>query len=103
MGDVPEKSTLDAGRRQAASDTSRKRYFKDPSRSQAKTNRLCNRSASLNNQNTAQGDKGTVEIEEKMNFWRWLREAFSPRGTPVFLVAIIAFLLAMLVSIYIRY
>ena len=38
-----------------------------------------------------------------MNFWRRLRDALSPKGTPVFLVATIAFLLAMLVSIYVRY
>jgi hypothetical protein len=37
-----------------------------------------------------------------MKIWRWLREALSPKGTPVFLVAIIAFLLSTLVSIYLR-
>jgi hypothetical protein len=32
----------------------------------------------------------------------WSREASSPKGTPVVLIMIIAFLLAMLVSIYLR-
>jgi hypothetical protein len=38
-----------------------------------------------------------------MSFWRRMRDALSPRGTPGFLVAIIAFLLVTPVSIYIRY
>ena len=37
-----------------------------------------------------------------MKFWKWLRDALSPNGTPVFLVAFIAFLLSMLITIYIR-
>ena len=37
-----------------------------------------------------------------MKFWRWLRDAIAPNGPPVFLVATIAFLISILVSIYIR-
>jgi hypothetical protein len=33
---------------------------------------------------------------------KWLREAVAPSETPVFLVAIIAFLLSTLASIYLR-
>jgi len=32
----------------------------------------------------------------------WSREAIAPKGTPVFLVAVIAFLLSTVVSIYLR-
>jgi hypothetical protein len=32
----------------------------------------------------------------------WGREAISPKGNPVFLIAIIAFLLSTIVSIYLR-
>ena len=39
---------------------------------------------------------------KEMKFWKWLRDALSPKGTPVFLVAFIAFLLSMLITIYIR-
>jgi hypothetical protein len=34
--------------------------------------------------------------------WRWLRNALDPSGSPVFLAGVIAFLLAVLVSIYFR-
>jgi hypothetical protein len=103
LGDVPEKSTVDAWRWRPAADTSRKRRIKDPRLSEVKTKRCGYRSARLNNRNIIQADKTRVEGEATMNFWRRLRDALSPKGTPVFLVAIIAFLLAMLVSIYVRY
>ena len=37
-----------------------------------------------------------------MKFWKWLRDALCTMGTLVFLVAFIAFLLSMLMTIYIR-
>ena len=37
-----------------------------------------------------------------MKISKRLREALSPKGPPVFLAAIIAFLLSVLVSIYLR-
>jgi hypothetical protein len=38
-----------------------------------------------------------------MRYWsRWLRDAIAPQGTPVYLVAIIAFLISMIASIYLR-
>ena len=44
------------------------------------------------------GDEGVWE----MKFWKWLRDALCRMGTLVFLVAFIAFLLSMLMTIYIR-
>jgi hypothetical protein len=37
-----------------------------------------------------------------VKLWKLLREALSPKETPIFLIAIIAFLMSTLVSIYIR-
>jgi|EndMetStandDraft_7_1072992.scaffolds.fasta_scaffold05967_7 hypothetical protein len=37
-----------------------------------------------------------------MKIWLWLREAIAPNGPPVFLLGAIAFLISLLVSIYIR-
>lgn len=37
-----------------------------------------------------------------MRFLRRIRDALAPSGTPVFLAAIIAFLLSVLASIYLR-
>jgi hypothetical protein len=37
-----------------------------------------------------------------MKFWRWLQDALAPTGPPVFLVGVIAFLISVLISIYIR-
>jgi hypothetical protein len=38
-----------------------------------------------------------------VKFWRRLRDAIAPKGAPVFLVGAIAFLISVLVSLYIRY
>ena len=38
-----------------------------------------------------------------MRFWRWLQDAIAPKGSPVFLAGIIAFLFSVLVSIYVRW
>jgi hypothetical protein len=37
-----------------------------------------------------------------MKLWRWLQDAIAPKGPPVFLVGAIAFLISVLVSVYIR-
>jgi hypothetical protein len=37
-----------------------------------------------------------------MKIWRWLKNALAPTGPPVFLVGAIAFLVAVLISIYVR-
>jgi hypothetical protein len=40
--------------------------------------------------------------EGQMKLWRWLQNAVAPTGPPVFLVGVIAFLISVLVSIYMR-
>lgn len=38
-----------------------------------------------------------------MKFWRRMRDVIAPKGQPVFLAAAIAFLVSLLVSLYIRF
>jgi hypothetical protein len=37
-----------------------------------------------------------------MKLWRWLQNAVAPTGPPMFLVVLIAFLISVLISIYMR-
>jgi hypothetical protein len=37
-----------------------------------------------------------------VKLWRWLQNAVAPTGPPVFLVGVIAFLISVLISIYMR-
>jgi hypothetical protein len=50
----------------------------------------------------ASGDGAEGERKSEVKFRRWLRDALFPKGTPIYLVAAIAFLLSTLLSIYLR-
>ncbi len=44
-----------------------------------------------------------LEGEGQVKLSRRLRDAIAPKGAPVFLVGVIAFLVSLLVSLYIRF
>ena len=73
------------------------------------TQQRADHGASRDDAHGARWSWGRAELENQspqgegqVKFRRWLRDAIAPKWPPVFLAAAIGFLIAVLVSIYIR-